>query len=120
MLLFCIILFNFFTQWLDALVYKFLVYIRVKLSVLQCEMDRELEGKDFKLPIKLGQHLAITFTIFSFSIAIPDLVGFLPIYFFLFYWLDKWEVFRVCRVPPRYDPSLNDRANQILGFIIVF
>jgi len=37
----------------------------------------------------------------------------------LHYWLDKWEILRVCQVPPRFQISLNDRANNILGIAIL-
>lgn len=71
------------------------------------------------MPLKLGQHLAYTTSILVFSAAIPDLLLLLPIYFALHFWIDKWLILRLCRVPPRFDISLNDRANNILGFAIL-
>ena len=53
-----------------------------------------------------------------YSAAIPSLLGLLPLYFFAHYWLDKWLILRVCRMPPRFHISLNDRANNIFGFAI--
>lgn len=86
---------------------------------LQCELDEVYQGQDFNHPIKLGQHLAFACTIFVFCAAIPDLLLLLPVYFFFHFWLDKYLILRVCKVPPRFDISLNDRANNILGSAIL-
>lgn len=82
-------------------------------------MDRQLVGKEFHLDEKMGLNLALICTVFSYSTAIPDLVALLPLHFFFHYWLDKWEIFKVCKVPLRYNPSLNDLANNILGFAVM-
>jgi len=86
---------------------------------LQCELDELHEGAEFEQPLKLAQHLAYVSSILVFCAAIPDLLLLVPVYFLLHFWLDKWLILRVCRVPPRFDISLNDRANNILGFAIL-
>lgn len=63
--------------------------------------------------------MAFVSTILVFSGAIPDLLLLLPLYFFCHFWLDKYLILRVCKVPPRFDISLNDRANNILGLAIL-
>jgi hypothetical protein len=77
------------------------------------------EGKDFNIPMKLAQHLAFTSCVLVYSCAIPDSIVALPFYYVTHYWLDKWMILRVGRVPPRFSILLNDRANNIFGFIII-
>lgn len=82
------------------------------------EVDRLYEGLPFDHHLKLAQHLAYVTTVLIYSSAIPDLLLALPIYFLLHYWLDKWEILRICKVPPKFNVSLNGRANNILGIAI--
>ena len=67
----------------------------------------------------MAAHLAYLTCVLFFSTAIPDLIILNAIYFFLHFWMDKMLATRTCKLPPKYDISLNDRANNILGFSIL-
>jgi len=105
--------------WIGGLLHKLAVTLRAKSCYLQYELEELHSGLEFQIHLKLAQHLAYISCILVFSPAIPDLLGLLPIYFLAHYWGDKWLILRVCRLPPRFHISLNDRANYIFGFAIL-
>mmetsp|Transcript_10713 Transcript_10713/g.17985 ORF Transcript_10713/g.17985 Transcript_10713/m.17985 type:complete len:229 (+) Transcript_10713:1679-2365(+) len=78
-------------------------------------MDELYQGKDFDPQIRLAQNLSFVTSVFMFSAAIPDLLVVLPIYFFFHYWLDKWQISRICKMPHRFGVELNERAVNLLG-----
>jgi len=71
------------------------------------------------MPLKLAQHLAFFTVVLIYCTAIPGLLLFVPFYFFLHFWIDKWLLIRHCKLPPKYETSLNDRANNIVGFALM-
>lgn len=81
-------------------------------------MDQVYEGMTFEMPVYLGDHLAFLVRILIFSTAIPDLVFLLPIYFFAHFWIEKWSMLKICKLPPKYDPSLLNTATNIIGVTI--
>ena len=105
--------------WLTTFYYYARLAINASTKFLQVELDMVYEGKDFNIPMKLAQHLAYTSCVLVYSCAIPDSIVALPFYFVTHYWLDKWMILRVGKVPPRFSILLNDRANSIFGFIVI-
>lgn len=106
-------------SWVGSCCHRVRVSVRARSKYLQCEYDELYAGKEFPHHLKLGQHLAYTSCVLVFSAALPSLLGLLPLYFFFHYWVDKWLILRVCRMPPRFDVSINDRASNILGFAAI-
>lgn len=109
---------SFANSFFGSLLHRIASSISARFVHLQVEVDEMYKGRDFDHQFKYASHLAYVTTVLIYSSAIPDLLLSLPLYFILHYWLDKWEILRVCKVPPRYAVSLNDRASNILGFAI--
>ena len=58
-------------------------------------------------------------TILLYSPAIPDLLLALPFYFFWHYWLDKWQILRICKLPPQLSKAFINRALNIVGVAVL-
>lgn len=67
----------------------------------------------------MGHYLSFISCLIFYSISIPDLIAFLPPYLFFNYWVDKLLILRDCKLPPRYDTSLNHMAINILVFAVI-
>ena len=67
----------------------------------------------------MASHLAFISTILLYSPAIPDLLLALPFYFFWHYWLDKWQILRICKLPPQLSKAFIDRALNIVGVAVI-
>ena len=91
----------------------------LKSAFLQSQMNKAMAGKEFSYPIKMAETLAFLTVVLVYSTAIP----FVVLYGFLFlvchYWLDKFYMLRVCKLPPRFACSLNDRASNLFAFAVV-
>ena len=77
-----------------------------------------MEGREFNHALKMGQHLAYISMILLYSSAIPSTMLFFPLYLGAHYWLEKWQMLRMCKVPPLFDVSLNERALYLLTFAV--
>lgn len=62
---------------------------RARKCLLQVEFNKVYEGMEFDIPLRYAQHVSFTASVFLFSGFIPALVGLLPFYFFIHYWIDK-------------------------------
>mmetsp|Transcript_32060 Transcript_32060/g.23694 ORF Transcript_32060/g.23694 Transcript_32060/m.23694 type:complete len:162 (+) Transcript_32060:40-525(+) len=70
---------------------------------------------EMNVPLRYAQHVAFVSAALLFSGFIPLLVVLLPFYFFVYYYIDKLLMYRLCKVPPRYENRLNTVALNLLG-----
>lgn len=92
---------------------------RVKASYLQAQMDKAMEGLEFRYPLRLGTHLAYFNIIMLYSTALPTVFLLLPLYLTINYWFDKTMLLRMCKMPPLYAEALMDYAVYLLTFAIM-
>ena len=71
--------------------YKCYRAIKARKCVLQVEYNSVYSGMEFDMPLSYAQHLSFSCSVLFFSGFIPALVGLLPIYYFVHYWLDKYQ-----------------------------
>jgi len=67
----------------------------------------------------MAQHLAFFTVVMIYCTAIPAFLLYLPVYFLIHFWIDKWLLIKHCKIPPKYETSLNDRANNIIAFSLM-
>ena len=81
-------------------------------------MEQALEGKEFNHPLHMGQHLAYFSIILLYSTAMPSLMLLAPLYLGSHYMIEKWQLLRMCKMPPLYDIELNERAITLFTFSV--
>lgn len=108
-----------FSEFTGSLLYAGYVNVQAGFAVLQVEADQTFEGRDFRLPSRLGSQLAFVMSVLLWSTALPDLLFLIPIYFTLTFWTSKWQILRICKLPPRYDMVLIETATSLLGLSVL-
>ena len=76
---------------------------RKSKKYLQSDYEELYTGPEFHLDARLAQIIAITWTTFMYSPALPILFIIAAINFFIIYWIDKWLILRFYRTPKNYD-----------------
>src|SRR5687768_7290285 len=71
-------------------------------------------GPDFLIDFRYSQILTVVFICLLYGAGLPLLYFSTVINLMIIYWLDKYFLLRICKVPKRYDEQLEQKVRQAL------
>mmetsp|Transcript_23311 Transcript_23311/g.64404 ORF Transcript_23311/g.64404 Transcript_23311/m.64404 type:complete len:924 (+) Transcript_23311:130-2901(+) len=84
-------------------------FIKVKRrtkALTQAQMNAAYMGHEFQIAIRYGEHLTAIFVCWIFSSGIPLMYWSCAISFALHFWVEKYELLKVCSYPINYSSDL--------------
>ena len=87
---------------------------------MQITLNRLYEGPEFDISFWSAQAITFIFVVLMYCGAVPLMIPVCFIYLILRYWVDKYQVLKFYKKPPRYEANIFDIQMILIWIAIIF